>query len=377
MIEFLIDNPIFTIFLVGLIGYGFGRISIKGMSLGTAAVLLVALVFGHFGVTINSIVQDIGLVVFVTSVGFIAGPKFFRNFKSHAIAYVILGIVIVLVGIAAVIVLILVAPVGTDLAIGLLAGALTTTPGLGVAIEATGSPLASIGYGIAYPFGVVGVVLFVQLVPRIFKTDMVKEREQYQKVTNGAPTSAKKKTLSFDPLGYFAFAIAIVLGVLLGKLTIPLPGGIEFSLGNSGGPLIAGLILGHFGTIARVDLTIKKETLVPLRELGLTLFLIGAGTKAGSGFISVLQDHGVMLFVYGAIMTLLPMAVGLFFALKVMKLSMFNSLGSICGGMTSTPALGTLIRVAETDDVATAYAATYPIALAVIVVAFQLVCIIF
>jgi putative transport protein len=56
---------------------------------------------------------------------------------------------------------------------------------------------------------------------------------------------------------------------------------------------------------------------------------------------------------------------------------MFNSLGSICGGMTSTPALGTLIRVAETDDVATSYAATYPIALAVIVITFQLVCIIF
>ncbi|HOJ44923.1 MAG TPA: permease [Bacilli bacterium] len=377
MKDFLIANPIFTIFLIALVGYGFGRISIKGMSLGTAAVLLVALAFGHFGITILSVVQDLGLVVFVTAVGFIAGPKFFRNFRSNAIAYVILGVIIVLVGIIAVIALVLITPIGTDLAIGLLAGALTTTPGLGVAIEATGSPLASIGYGIAYPFGVIGVVLFVQLVPRIFKTDMVKEREQYQKVANGVNVDSKKKTLSFDPLGYFAFALAVVLGVLLGKVTIPLPGGIAFSLGNSGGPLIAGLLFGHFGSIARIDFKVKKETLVPLRELGLMLFLIGAGTKAGSGFIQVLQDYGVMVFVYGAIMTLLPMFVGLFFALKVMKLSMFNSLGSICGGMTSTPALGTLIRVAETDDVATSYAATYPIALAIIVITFQLVCIIF
>jgi len=72
-----------------------------------------------------------------------------------------------------------------------------------------------------------------------------------------------------------------------------------------------------------------------------------------------------------------PMAVGLLFARKVFKLSMINSLGSICGGMTSTPALGSLIKVAETDDVATAYAATYPIAIAIIVITFQIVCIIF
>lgn len=377
MQQFLITNPILTIFIIAFIGYGFGRISLKGMSLGTAAVLLVALAFGHFGITVPPIIQDIGLVIFVTSVGFIAGPMFFRNFKSNAIAYIILGVIIVLVGVITVSGLILATDIGTDLAVGLLAGALTTTPGLGVAVEATGSTLASIGYGIAYPFGVVGVVLFVQLVPRIFKTDMAKEREQYRVAAPININKVKKTTLNFDPLGYFAFALAVVLGILLGKLTIPLPGGIEFSLGNSGGPLIAGLLFGHFGTIARVNLTIKKETLVPLRELGLILFLIGAGVKAGSGFIDVLQTHGVMLFVYGAIMTILPMAVGLFFALKVMKLSMFNSLGSICGGMTSTPALGTLIRVADTDDVATAYAATYPIALAVIVITFQLVCIIF
>jgi len=378
MFDYLIANPILTIFIIAFIGYAIGRISIKGMSLGTAAILLVALVFGHFGFVASTLVRDIGLVFFVTSVGFIAGPRFFRNFKSHAIAYVILGIIIVLVGVLTCVGLILITNMGSDLAVGLLAGALTTTPGLAVALEATGSDLASIGYGIAYPFGVVGVVLFVQLMPKIFKTDMAKEREQYQKVANGTPVEEKKKKLlGIDPLGFSGFALAIGLGYLLGKIVIPFPGGVEFSLGTSGGPLIVGLLFGHFGSILRVDFRMKKETLVPLRELGLALFLIGAGTSAGSGFVDVLRDQGAMLFVYGAIMTIVPMAVGLLFARKVFKLSMINSLGSICGGMTSTPALGSLIKVAETDDVATAYAATYPIAIAIIVITFQIVCIIF
>jgi len=377
MFDLLSGSTILLVFSIAFIGYAFGRISIKGMSLGTAAVLLVALVFGHFGLLVPSAVQDLGLALFVTAIGFIAGPTFFRNFKSNAIAYVALGVIIILAGVLSCAALILVTHMPTDLAVGLLAGALTTTPGLAVALEATGSDIASVGYGLAYPFGVIGVVLFVQLVPRIFHTDMKKERELFLNNVTQTVVKKKKKLLGMDPLGFFSFSLAVVLGVLLGKITIPFPGGVNFSLGNSGGPLIVGLIFGHFGSVARVDLSLKKETLVPLRELGLVLFLIGAGTKAGAGFVEVLQEQGVMLFVYGAIMTIIPMIIGLFMAKKVFKLSMFNSLGSICGGMTSTPALGSLIQTTETDDVATSYAATYPIAIAAIVITFQLLCIIF
>ena len=62
-------------------------------------------------------------------------------------------------------------------------------------------------------------------------------------------------------------------------------------------------------------------------------------------------------------MTIIPMIIGYIFAKYVLKLSLLNNLGSITGGMTSTPALGTLINVAGTENVAAAYAATYPIAL--------------
>ena len=77
-------------------------------------------------------------------------------------------------------------------------------------------------------------------------------------------------------------------------------------------------------------------------------------------------------FLAGVVITLVPMVIGYFFAKKVCKLPLLNNLGAITGGMTSTPALGTLISVAGTDDVASAYASTYPIALVLIVFACQL-----
>ena len=82
-------------------------------------------------------------------------------------------------------------------------------------------------------------------------------------------------------------------------------------------------------------------------------------------------------FLYGALMTIVPMIVGFLFAKYVLKLSLLNNLGSITGGMTSTPALGTLINVAKTENIASAYAATYPIALIAVVLVSQFLIILF
>jgi putative transport protein len=80
-----------------------------------------------------------------------------------------------------------------------------------------------------------------------------------------------------------------------------------------------------------------------------------------------------MYFVYGIIMTIVPLVIGFLFAKYVLKLPLLNNLGSITGGMTSTPALGTLIGVSKTEDVASAYAATYPFALIAVVLASQFI----
>ena len=116
------------------------------------------------------------------------------------------------------------------------------------------------------------------------------------------------------------------------------------------------------------------QTLKVFREFGLMMFLIGAGIAGGAKFVEYFEP---IYFLYGAVMTLVPMVIGFLFAKYVLGMHLLNSLGSITGGMTSTPALGTLIQVSETEDVGSAYAATYPIALISVVLCAQFVIILF
>jgi putative transport protein len=135
------------------------------------------------------------------------------------------------------------------------------------------------------------------------------------------------------------------------------------------------LVFGHFGRIGKLSMEVPMHTLKTLKELGLMLFLIGAGVDGGVHLVSAVGDNPSIIvwgLLGGIVITLAPMIFGFFFGRKVLKLPLLNNLGSITGGMTSTPALGTLISTAETDDVAGSYASTYPIALVLIVVACNL-----
>lgn len=377
----IFSSDIMIVFAIAVLGYLLGSIHIKGLSLGTSGILLVALVFGHFDLLVPGVLKNMGLICFVTAVGFIAGPGFFRNFKKSAISYVLLGIVIILAGAATCIGVMKLAGVDTDLAVGMMSGALTSTPGLAAAKEATGEgSRAAIGYGIAYPFGVVGVVLFVQMIPKLLKIDIEKERARLMDAAAPKTETAdapKKSYKALDEFGLLAFCLAAALGVLIGKIVIPLPGGAEFSLGTSGGPLLTGLVFGHFAHIGPVAIDVPKKTLNVVREVGLALFLMGAGTEAGQGFLAVLAEQGVALFLWGAVMTLVPMIIGYILAVYVFKIDVLSALGSICGGMTSTPALGTLMAVTKTEAVAAAYAATYPLALIMVVLCCQFIPILF
>ena len=263
--------------------------------------------------------------------------------------------------------------------VGILSGSLTSTPAFSAA-KATVLPeyesAVTVGHGIAYLFGVIGVVLFVQLIPKLSKADMEHERSLLHGAgTEGEGTEGKKapdKLFSLDKFGIGVFALAAALGVVIGAIRIPLSGkglsGTTFSLTTTGGALIVSLLFGHFRRIGRLNITPDKKTLEVFRETGLMLFLIGAGIAGGAKFVEYFK---AVYFLYGVAMTVIPMIIGFVFAKFVLKLSLLNNLGSITGGMTSTPALGTLINVAGTDDVASAYAATYPIALIAVVLASQ------
>ncbi|MCQ2585520.1 MAG: YidE/YbjL duplication [Treponema sp.] len=385
---------IFVVFAIGVIGYLLGRISIKGISLGTAGVLVIALCYGvlcqyvpsfqigektislwNAGIKGNfSVVSNIGTALFVTAVGLIAGPKFFRTFNKSSIAYLALGVIVIAIGAATAIICVKLDPnLSPNMAAGLLTGGLTSTPGFSAAKEAVegfAQDEISAGYGIAYLYGVLGVVLFVQIVPKIMKVDIAAERESFVAAGSVKIPEPKGELVSVEEFGFFPFFLAVAFGCLIGAIKIPIGNGAYFSLGNSGGTLIGGLIIGHFGHIGKLDCRISKQTLNFMRELGLVLFLIGAGVPGGVNFV---KNVRVSYFIYGAIMTTVPMIVGFIIAKYVFKLSIFNNLGSITGGMTSTPALGTLIATAGTDEVSAAYAATYPLALVSIVLASKII----
>lgn len=383
-------SVIFIIFIIGALGFMLGGINVKGISLGTAGVLIVALAYGiliHYfpefsieekKITLwsNSIkssfglVSNIGTALFVTAVGLIAGPKFFRTFNRKSIAYLLLGVIIIAIGgITAAIFVKFDSTLSPEMAAGLLTGGLTSTPGFSAAkeVQNVNQDAISAGYGIAYLYGVLGVVLFVQLVPKILKIDMAKERESFVAANSVVIPEPKAKLIQLEEFGFFPFFLAVAFGCIIGAIEIPK---INFSLGNSGGTLVAGLIIGHFGRIGKLDCRISKQTLNFMRELGLVLFLIGAGVPGGVNFVSNVKFS---YFIYGAVMTTVPMVVGYIIARYVFKLSIFNNLGSITGGMTSTPALGSLIATAGTDEVSSAYAATYPLALVSVVLTAKII----
>lgn len=387
----------FSVFVIAALGYILGRFTIKGINLGTAGVFIIALLYGcFFYPTLSAemsqgdvsyvtnalkIVENMGLILFVTSVGFIAGPGFFGNFKKNFKSYVALGLIIIISGGLACTACIFIGRNFTELSnseftammVGLFAGALTSTPAFSAAkgtVAAELESIVSVGYGIAYLFGVIGVVLFVQLIPKILKIDMDAERRN---LTAAGGSDSKKKSvgdlIEMDDFGLMPFSLAVVLGLVVGSFKFG-----NFSLTTTGGCLLVSLVLGHFGRCGKINMMPDAKTLKVFREFGLMLFLIGAGVSGGAKFVEYFDP---IYFLYGAIMTIAPMIIGFILAKYVLKISILNNLGSITGGMTSTPALGTLIHVAKTEDVAAAYAATYPISLISVVLVSQFVIILF
>ena len=397
----------FSVFAIAAVGYLLGRITINGVSLGTAGVFIIALLFGAFFYTplgnqlvvsmtsedlqtvlhtsyvsgALKIVENIGLVLFVTSVGFIAGPSFFGDLKKNFKSYILLGLLIIVVGgiaCAACSVFDIKVfgrskeEVGAML-VGLLSGSLTSTPAFSAAKATVTTEelenIVAVGHGIAYLFGVIGVVLFVQLVPKFVKADMNAERSKLSESAPEAPCKLTGKEMELDPFGFGIFSIVAILGIFIGSIKVG-----NFSLTTTGGCLILALVFGHFQKFGNISVTPHESTLKVFRELGLMFFLMGAGVAGGASFVKYFEW---VYFIYGIIMTLVPMIAGFFFAKFVLKLNLLNNLGSICGGMTSTPALGTLISTAGTEKVAGAYASTYPIALVAVVVVSQVLIIIF
>ncbi len=190
MDQLLANNPLLLLFLVAAVGYLVGKVNIKGNSLGVSAVLFVGLAFGAINPAFNvpQIIFQLGLVFFVYSVGLSSGPAFFQSFKKNGIRDI--GFVMVMLTVTALVAVGLFFLFGFDAAsiTGIYSGSSTNTPALASVIDLVErrgldnskdlKDALVIGYTFSYPMGVIGVMIVLKLMERLYKIDYKKEEKQ-------------------------------------------------------------------------------------------------------------------------------------------------------------------------------------------------------
>ncbi len=189
MKELFENNPIFLLFIVAALGYLVGSIKIKGNSLGVAAVLFVGLAIGAINPNYNvpQIIFDLGLVLFVYSIGLKSGPAFFMSFRKNGVKNV--GFVLFMLTISAGLAVAIYYILGLDKATvtGIYAGSTTNTPalasvidlvnkGTGYADKSTLQEHLVIGYTYSYPMGVLGVMVAIKIMEKLMKVDYNQEK---------------------------------------------------------------------------------------------------------------------------------------------------------------------------------------------------------
>ena len=195
-----VGHSILILSLTIAIGIQLGKIKIFGVSLGMTLVLFVGILLGHFGFKVNHellyFFREFGLILFVFAVGMQVGPGFFSSFKKGGITMNMLACGIVLLGAATTIVIHYITNTPMVTMVGIMSGAVTNTPGLGAAQQAyydlfgSNNDTIALGYAVAYPLGVVGIILSMLFIRYIFRVNFDKESERIktedEKTSDGA-----------------------------------------------------------------------------------------------------------------------------------------------------------------------------------------------
>jgi putative transport protein len=190
-------GAVLVLSLVAALGLALGAVRLRGVSLGIAGVLFVGLAFGHFGVHVEErtreFVRELGLVFFVYSIGLQVGPGFLASLRRHGLRLNLLAASVVVLGVATALVLRFAGGIEAPVLVGLLSGATTNTPSLAAAQQAlkealadpaaraSASKLPGLGYAVAYPFGVLGIILVMVAVRAVFRVSVRKEAEDLER----------------------------------------------------------------------------------------------------------------------------------------------------------------------------------------------------
>ena len=185
-----VGQQVVAIALTAAVGLMVGKIKVKGISLGGAGALFVGILLGHLGLRVEGnvlhFIQEFGLILFVYTIGMQVGPGFMDSIRRHGLVLNILSTSVVLLGVLVTLCLYFFTDMHNNVPvlIGMLCGAVTNTPSLGAANSAfaaagVDTSLTGIGYAVAYPFGVIGIILVMILTRIIFRQDPNKAAESY------------------------------------------------------------------------------------------------------------------------------------------------------------------------------------------------------
>lgn len=186
-----VSHSIFILSLVITLGLLLGRIKVKNVSLGLTWVLIIGIVFGYFNLNLNMealhFMREFGLVLFVYCIGMQVGPGFFSSFKKGGLSLNMLIVVTILISFVLVIGLHYATGTSMTALAGILSGAVTNTPSLGAAQQAyfglkgVEAPEIATGYALAYPMGVIGVILSFILLRYILRIKPTREENEAER----------------------------------------------------------------------------------------------------------------------------------------------------------------------------------------------------
>lgn len=171
-----------------------------------------------------------------------------------------------------------------------------------------------------------------------------------------------------------AIFVGITLGLLLGSVPIPIPGiSLPVKLGIAGGPIIVGILMAVLGPRLHFATYTTQSSSLLLRQLGITIYLACLGLGAGKHFLeTVMHGEGLLWIALGFLLTVVPILLVAFFAMKVMQLPFTKNVGMFCGSMANPMALTYMNSTVDGDTPSVAYATVYPVAMFLRIIVTQL-----
>ncbi len=169
---------------------------------------------------------------------------------------------------------------------------------------------------------------------------------------------------ALSEIDILTFSLGLALGLLLGLVPIPLPGGVIIKLGFAGGPLVVAMILGTLRRTGPLVWSMPYSANLTLRQIGLILFLAGIGTRSGYAFFSTLtQGNGLAIFLAGASITIAVALATLWLGHRLLKIPMSLLIGVLSGLQTQPAVLGFALEQTRNDIPNIGYASVYPMAM--------------